>query len=67
MRDELLNGRLAREFDQETFAHKDTELRDEEARLKDQIDAIDDYRTDGRRHHNRVREVALDNLLGNGP
>ena len=46
MRDELLNGRLAREFDEETFAHKDTELRDEEARLKDQIDAIDDHRTD---------------------
>lgn len=46
MRDELLNGRLAREFDEETFARKDTELRDEEARLKDQIDAIDDHRTD---------------------
>lgn len=46
IRDELLNGRLAREFDEETFAHKDTELRDEEARLKDQIDAIDDHRTD---------------------
>lgn len=46
MRDELLNGRLAREFDEETFARKDTELRDEEARLKAQIDSIDVHRTD---------------------
>ncbi len=68
MRDELLNGRLAREFDQETFAHKDTELRDEEARLKAQIDAIDDHRTDefGRRDV-ELSQHLRDHSLGADP
>lgn len=41
MRDELHNCRLAGEIDQEVYASKATELRDEEGRLKDLIDGID--------------------------
>ena len=40
-RDELLNCRLAGEIDQEVYASKATELRDEEGTLKDLIDGVD--------------------------
>ncbi len=46
MRDELLNGRLAGEIEQDVYAAKGTELRDEEARLKDLIDTIEERTSD---------------------
>ena len=46
MRDELLNGRLAGEIEQDVYAAKGTELRDEEARLKELIDTIDERSSD---------------------
>ncbi len=49
--DRLLNLRLAEDIDQETFARKNTEMRDRLASIKLQLDAFD-------RSHDETAELA---------
>ena len=51
-RDRLLNLRLLEEIEADTFAAKDTELRDRVARIKLQIEALD-------RNHDEDSEIAI--------
>lgn len=50
--DRLLNLHLAGDIDQQTFAHKQTELRDRVASIKLQLDAVD-------RSHDEMAELAV--------
>lgn len=60
MLDELLDCRLPGEIDQELYAAKATELRDEEAEVKELIDGIDQRRSD-------ESDLVADTLGGSRP